>query len=83
MTDSIQIETECVEVQDGTLSDEQLLLRYRKVVPEGFENVFTLTLVLALFQASNYFLPESGIMAGGIAQIAVLPTLPARSRQGD
>ncbi|MCP3982058.1 MAG: sodium:proton antiporter, partial [bacterium] len=39
-----------------------LALRFRKVVPDGLENVFTLSLVLALFQASNALLPESGIM---------------------
>lgn len=38
------------------------LLRVRRLVPEGMENVFTLGLVLALFQGSNAVVPESGIM---------------------
>jgi len=40
-----------------------LLLRWRRIVPEGLENVFTLSLVLALYQTSNAFLAESGIMS--------------------
>ncbi len=46
-----------------------LMLRYEKVVPEGLENVFTLSFVLALFQLSNHFpsfyyfeFEESGIV---------------------
>ena len=39
-----------------------LLLRFKRVVPEGLENVFTLSLVLALFQVSNAIMPESGMM---------------------
>lgn len=37
------------------------LLRFRGVVPEGLENVFTLSLVFALFQVSDLIVPESGI----------------------
>jgi NhaP-type Na+/H+ or K+/H+ antiporter len=48
-----------------------LLLRYKKVVPEGFENVLTLSLVLVLFQASNAVMPESGIMTVTAAGIVV------------
>jgi NhaP-type Na+/H+ or K+/H+ antiporter len=48
-----------------------LLLRYKKVVPEGFENVLTLSLVLALFQISNAIMPESGIMTVTAAGIVV------------
>jgi hypothetical protein len=48
-----------------------LLLRYRKVVPDGLENVFTLSLVLALFQASDFFVAESGIMAAAAAGMVV------------
>jgi NhaP-type Na+/H+ or K+/H+ antiporter len=48
-----------------------LLLRFRKVVPEGMENVFTLSMVLALFQGSNFLVPESGIMAVTAAGIVV------------
>jgi len=40
-----------------------LLLRIRGVVPEGFENVFTLVFALAIFQVSNTVVPESGIAA--------------------
>jgi len=40
-----------------------LLLRWRNVVPEGLENVLTLSLVVALFQVSNGLMTESGIMA--------------------
>lgn len=37
------------------------LLRFRGVVPEGLENVFTLSLALALYQASVTLMPETGI----------------------
>ena len=47
------------------------LLRLEKIVPEGFENIFTLSLALALFQSSNAFLPESGIVTVAIAGIVV------------
>ncbi len=40
-------------------------------MPEGFENIFTLSLALALFQSSNAFLPESGIVTVAIAGIVV------------
>jgi NhaP-type Na+/H+ or K+/H+ antiporter len=46
-------------------------LRTRRVVPEGFENVFTLSLALALFQASNALLPETGIVAVIVAGLVV------------
>ena len=38
-----------------------LLLRVKRVIPEGMENVLTLSIALALFQVSNAILPESGI----------------------
>ena len=44
-----------------------LLLRFDKVVPEGLENVFTLSLVLALYQLSSAAQPESGILAVTVA----------------
>jgi NhaP-type Na+/H+ or K+/H+ antiporter len=47
------------------------LLRLKDVVPKGLENVFTLSLVLALFQLSNFALPESGIMTVTIAGMTV------------
>lgn len=48
-----------------------ILLKRRNVVPEGIENVFTLCLIPAMFQVSNVFLPESGIMAVTVAGILV------------
>jgi len=47
------------------------LLGIRKLVPEGLENVFTLSLVFALFQISNVLSHESGIVAVTIAGIVV------------
>jgi len=47
------------------------LLKRRNKVPEGLENVFTLCLILAIFQGSNVFLPESGIVAVTIAGVLV------------
>lgn len=47
------------------------LLRRRNVVPEGLENVFTLSMVFALFQVSNTVMPESGIAAVTAAGIVV------------
>jgi NhaP-type Na+/H+ or K+/H+ antiporter/Trk K+ transport system NAD-binding subunit len=48
-----------------------LPLRVGPAVPEGLENVLTLSLVVALFQASNAILPESGILAVIIAGVVV------------
>jgi NhaP-type Na+/H+ or K+/H+ antiporter len=48
-----------------------LLLRFRNVVPLGFENIFTLAGVLALFEVSDALLPESGIMAVAVAGLVV------------
>jgi len=48
-----------------------LLLRFKKVVPEGLENVFTLSFVLVLFQLSNLWMHESGIMAVTAAGMVV------------
>ncbi len=48
-----------------------LLLRMKEVVPRGLENVFTLSLVLALFQLSEVALPQSGIMTVTIAGMVV------------
>ena len=47
------------------------LLRFRKVVPDGLENVFTLSFVLVLFQVSNAWMPESGVMAVSAAGMVV------------
>ncbi|UCF66624.1 MAG: cation:proton antiporter [Acidobacteriota bacterium] len=48
-----------------------LLLRARRLVPEGLENVFTLSLVLALFQLSEHLLAESGIATATVAGMVV------------
>lgn len=47
------------------------LLRFRDLIPEGLENVFTLSCVLALFQASGELFAESGIAAATVAGIVV------------
>jgi len=47
------------------------LLKRRNVVPEGFENVFTLCLVLAIFQGANVLLSESGIVGVTVAGVLV------------
>lgn len=48
-----------------------LLLKPRHLIPEGLENIFTLSLVLALFHLSNMWVPESGIGAVTIAGLIV------------
>lgn len=47
------------------------LMRLRNVVPGEYHNIFTLASVLALYQASNAILPESGIMTVAIAGLVV------------
>lgn len=48
-----------------------LLLRFRRVIPEGFENVFTLAWVIMLFQVGETFMPESGLTVAVAAGMAV------------
>jgi NhaP-type Na+/H+ or K+/H+ antiporter len=48
-----------------------VLYRVRRLIPEGTENVFTLSAVLALFQTTNLILPESGIAAVTMAGIVI------------
>ncbi|MBU8870625.1 MAG: cation:proton antiporter [Gemmatimonadales bacterium] len=48
-----------------------LLLRWRLVVPVGFETIFTLSFTLAVYQISNAVAPESGIMAAIVAGAVV------------
>ncbi len=48
-----------------------LLLAKPRVVPEGFGNILTLGVVLALFQLSNAVIPESGISAAIAAGFVV------------
>lgn len=43
------------------------LFRVRNLVPDGLENVFTLSLVLVIYQLSDGLMPESGIVAVTIA----------------
>ncbi len=47
------------------------LFRVRRLIPEGTGNVFTLAVVLALFQVANLILPESGIAAVTMAGIVI------------
>jgi NhaP-type Na+/H+ or K+/H+ antiporter len=47
------------------------LLRTERVIPEGFDNIFVLSIVLALFQISNTLLSESGIVSVTVAGLVV------------
>ncbi|MDY6822349.1 MAG: cation:proton antiporter [Thermodesulfobacteriota bacterium] len=47
------------------------MFRVRRLIPDGTENVFALAVVLALFQASNAILEESGIAAVTMAGIII------------
>jgi NhaP-type Na+/H+ or K+/H+ antiporter len=48
-----------------------VILRPKKIIPEGLENVFTLAAVLALFQISDRIQSESGIAAVTVAGLVV------------
>ena len=48
-----------------------VLLRYERLIPEGLENIFTLGIVLLLFQGANTLVHESGIAAVTAAGILV------------
>ncbi|MCS5653223.1 MAG: cation:proton antiporter [Candidatus Marinimicrobia bacterium] len=48
-----------------------LLFRFRNLIPDGLENVFILSWVIALFQLSNTISPESGIAAVTIAGMTI------------
>jgi NhaP-type Na+/H+ or K+/H+ antiporter len=48
-----------------------VLLRREDWVPEGLENVFTLALVLALYEVSDAIAPESGLLAVVVAGVVV------------
>jgi NhaP-type Na+/H+ or K+/H+ antiporter len=48
-----------------------LLLKPRRLIPEGFENVFTLAWVIGLFQVAEAVLPESGLTVAVMAGMAV------------
>jgi NhaP-type Na+/H+ or K+/H+ antiporter len=47
------------------------VLRLRRVVPEGYENIFVLASVLLLFQGCDEVVSESGILAVTIAGVVV------------
>ena len=47
------------------------LLRFRNLVPEGLENVFTLSLVFVLYFTANELQPESGLVAVTVAGLMV------------
>ncbi len=47
------------------------LLRIGRWIPEGFENIFTLSLVLLLHEVSDAIQPESGILAVTVAGLVV------------
>lgn len=48
-----------------------IMFRFRDLVPDGLENVFILSWVIALFQISNTISPESGIAAVTIAGMTI------------
>ncbi len=48
-----------------------LTLRLRRLIPEGLESVFTLSLVLLLYQVSNALQHESGVMEAAVAGLMV------------
>ncbi len=48
-----------------------LLLRWRRVVPEGLENILGMAAAVALFEGSNAFVAESGIIAVIVAGMIV------------
>lgn len=59
----------------------RLMLRYRGLVAEGLENVFTLAVVWALYHLAHTVMHESGIAAVTVAGIAVSNLKhPARRR---
>lgn len=47
------------------------LLRNERLVPEGLESIFTLSIAVALFQISNAIVSESGILAVIVAGVVV------------
>jgi NhaP-type Na+/H+ or K+/H+ antiporter len=47
------------------------LLRSRRIVPEGFGNIFTLASVLLLFEGCEFFISASGVLAVAVAGVVV------------
>jgi NhaP-type Na+/H+ or K+/H+ antiporter len=56
------------------------LIAIERFIPEGLESVFTLAMLVLLFQITDAVLPESGIMAAPIAGMVVgnMPSRPSR-----
>ena len=57
------------------------LLRIRRFIPETIENVFTLSMVIGLFQISNSISAESGVVAVTVAGLIVGNTQTAIRRE--
>ena len=51
-----------------------LMLRAKRLIPDGFENIFALGFILALFQVTNAVFHESGIAAVTVAGIVLART---------
>ncbi len=47
------------------------ILKFKNLIPEGLENVFTLSMIFAIYQLSNFLTHESGIVAVTIAGLVV------------
>jgi NhaP-type Na+/H+ or K+/H+ antiporter/Trk K+ transport system NAD-binding subunit len=47
------------------------LLRFKRAIPEGLESVFTLAVVLLLYQGSNAIVGETGIVTAVVAGLVV------------
>ena len=47
------------------------VLRQRRLVPEGLENILTLSLVLLLFEVCNHLVSQSGLLAVTLAGVGV------------
>jgi NhaP-type Na+/H+ or K+/H+ antiporter len=56
------------------------LIAIERFIPEGLESVFTLSMLVVLFEVTDAILPESGIMAAPIAGMVVgnMPSRPSR-----
>ena len=56
------------------------LIAVERFIPEGLESVFTLAMLVLLFEVTDAVLPESGIMAAPIAGMVVgnMPSRPSR-----
>jgi hypothetical protein len=56
------------------------LIAIERFIPEGLESVFTLSMLVVLFEITDAILPDSGIMAAPIAGMVVgnMPSRPSR-----